>query len=66
MRFISGGVRKPKTRGSGVIPRTDGEGASHEGSRLPGGQTLKHTKTTKAEGGDWQRDPAHLGGAGTS
>jgi len=66
MRIISGGVWKSKTRGSGVIPRTDGESASHEGSRLSSGHTLKHTKTTQAESGDWQRHPIHLGGADSS
>jgi hypothetical protein len=66
MRIISGGAWKPKTRGSGVIPRTDGGSASHEGSRFSSGHTLKHTKTTQAESGDWQRHPIHLGGADSS
>jgi hypothetical protein len=66
MRIISGGAWKSKTRGSGVILRTNGESASHEGSRLSSGHTLKHAKTTKAENGDWQRHPVYLGGADTS
>jgi hypothetical protein len=66
MRIILGGAWKLKTRGSGVILRTNGESASHEGSRLSSGHTLKHTKTTKAESGDWQRHPARLGGADSS
>jgi len=66
MRIIPGGAWKSKTRGSGVIPRTDGEGSSHEGPRLSSGRTLKHAKTTEAENGDWQRHPVHLGGADSS
>jgi hypothetical protein len=66
MRTIPGGAWKPKTRGSGVILRTDGESASHEGSRFPGRQTLKHAKTTQAEDGDWQRHPVRPGGADSS
>jgi hypothetical protein len=66
MRIIPGGVRKSKTRGSGVILRTNGEGSSHIGSRFSGRQTLKHAKTTEAESGDWQRHPIHPGGANSS
>jgi hypothetical protein len=36
----------PKVRGK---PRTEGERASHKPSRFPGWDTLKHTKTARAE-----------------
>jgi len=52
VRIIPRGAWELKTRGSGVILRTDGESASHKRSRFPGGHTLEHAKTTEAEIGD--------------